>query len=109
MDNVHLKNLIKKFPFFEGIDDERIDQLCDKTDIVELEADSILLRKGEPCHKGLYLITTGKILVKNPDRDVKYTAEAGDVVGITAFLGRRTYAVTATSLVASHVFFLSVI
>jgi CRP-like cAMP-binding protein len=106
MDNSHLKDLIKKFPFFQGIDDERIDQLCDETDIVDLEADSILLRKGEPCHKGLYLIAEGEILVENPDRDVRYTVRAGDVVGITAFLGRRTYAVTATSLVDSELIFL---
>ncbi len=106
MVNNRVKELIKEFSFFRDIDEERINELCENTSIVELETDSILLRKGEPCHKGMYLICEGEILVENPEKSVVYKAEKGDVVGITAFLGRRTYAVNAKCIKNSELIYL---
>lgn len=106
MNKTQLKELFKKFSFFNEIEESRIDELCDNTNVVELETDAVLFRKGEPCHKGMYLITDGEILVENPDSNISYKVSAGDVVGITAFLGRRTYAVTAISLAQSELIFL---
>ena len=101
-----MKEKLKKFSFFQDIDEERINQLCEKTKIVQLPADSVLFRKGEPCHKGLYLICYGEVKVENIEQSINYSVSDGDIVGITAFIGRRTYAVTATLLKDSEFIFL---
>jgi len=101
-----IKEKLLEFPFLSNIDTARLDDLCEKTDIIDVNKGSIMLKKGEPCHKGLYLIYEGKILIENPDNDISYTVEKGDVVGITAFMGRMTYAVTATCLEDSELIFL---
>ena len=101
-----IKEKLLEFSFLNEIEPERLDQLCEKTDIIDIKAGSIMLRKGEPCHKGLYLIYEGKILIENPDQDTSYTVEKGEVVGITAFMGRMTYAITATCLENSELIFL---
>ncbi len=101
-----IKEKLLEFSFLKGIEPERLDQLCEKTDIIDIKAGSIMLRKGEPCHKGLYLVYEGKILIENPDQDTSYTVEKGEVVGITAFMGRMTYAITATCIEDSELIFL---
>ncbi len=108
MESKHnrIKQVLKEFPFIRDIDDFRIEELCERTDILSFKAGDIILRKGEPCHKGLYLIIKGKIEVVNPDTGLSYFVEKNDIVGITAFIGRRTYAVTATCVEDSEVIFL---
>ncbi len=101
-----IKAKLEEFPLVKSIDKFRIEELCEKTDIFSFKSGDIILRKGEPCHKGLYLLTKGKIEVVNPDTGLSYFVEKSDIVGITAFIGRRTYAVTATCVEDSEVIFL---
>jgi signal-transduction protein with cAMP-binding, CBS, and nucleotidyltransferase domain len=101
-----IKEKLRQFPFIENIDEFRIDELCEKTDILYFKTGDIILRKGEPCHKGLYLIVEGKVEVENPDTELSYFVEKNDIVGVTAFIGRRTYAVTATCIENAEVIFL---
>ena len=101
-----IKEKLLEFSFLKEIEPDRLDELCERTDIIDIKAGSIMLRKGEPCHKGLYLLYEGKILVENPDEDISYTVEKGEMVGITAFMGRMTYAITATCLEDSELIFL---
>lgn len=101
-----MKEKLRKFSFFKDIDDERINQLCEKTKIINISADTVLFRKGEPCHKGLYLIYEGEVKVESSEHDIDYTVNSGDIVGITAFIGKRTYSVTATIQKDSELIFL---
>jgi CRP-like cAMP-binding protein len=101
-----MKEKLKKFSFFNEVEDNRLDELCENAKIITLPADSILFKKGEPCHKGLYLVFKGKILVENPQQNITYTVSEGEIAGITAFIGRRTYAVNALILEDVELIFL---
>ena len=101
-----IKKKLKEFEIFKQIDDDRLEQLCSNTQIVLLEENDILIKKGEPCHKGLYFVYDGEIFVENPDTQISYTVGKGGIVGITAFTGKTSYAVNATCSKESELIFI---
>ncbi len=101
-----IKEKLKSFYFLENINDERIDELCEKTKTVFIEKDKILFRKGEQYHKGLYLIYDGKVQLTSPDFKNELILSNGDVVGVMAFVGKSTYNANAVILEDSELIFL---
>ncbi|GEM_PF-4740815 len=101
-----IKSKLKDFPIFKKLDNIRIDELCQKSDIIEVEAGSVIFKKDESCQKGVFLVVDGVVSIDNSEKSVSYKVSNGDFVGLTAFLGRRTYPVTATCVEDSELIFL---
>ena len=106
MNKIEIKEKLKSFYFLSDIDEERINELCEKTNIVFIEKGNILFRKGEQYHKGLYLIYDGKIQLSSPDFSEKLLLSNGDVAGVLAFIGKSTYNADAEVIEDSELIFL---
>ncbi len=105
--NLHeIKEKLRSFYFLEDVDDNRIDELCEKTNIVYIDKDNILFRKGEPYHKGLYIIYEGKVKLTSPDFKEDLELASGDVVGVLSFIGKSTYNADAQVVEDSELIFL---
>jgi len=85
---------LKSFYLFNHVSGSRIENMLKKAHAVTLETNEYLFKRGESYHRGVYVMLEGKIglYTENGDSvDITY----GDVVGLTTFLGKSNYSVTA--------------
>ncbi len=101
-----IKEKLRQFYFFNDIDEERINELCEKTQIINIEKEKILFKKGEQYHKGLYIIYEGKIQLISNDFNEEVILSNGDFVGVMAFIGKSTYNADAISIEDTELIFL---
>ena len=106
MNLLKVKEFLKKFYFLDDVNEEKINDLCEKIKIVSIKKDNILFHKGEHYHKGLYLIYEGKVQLSNSNFKRPITLTIGDVVGVMAFVGKSTYNADAITLEDTELIFL---
>jgi CBS domain-containing protein len=81
---------------FDKIPEERLEKVIKNTSVIEIKQNDILFNEGDNYHKGVYIILKGAIALEN-DRIEKTILKPGDVVGLTTFVGKSAYSVTATA------------
>ena len=68
--------------------------MIEKAQLVSLDKDEFIFKKGESYHRGVYVILGGKAeLYTNSGSTISMVY--GDVLGLTTFLGKSNYYVTA--------------
>lgn len=81
-------------PVFRPVPKERLRKTILKCEAVTADVSEVLFRKGESYHKGLYILLFGKVkLTDGSSREV--SVERGGMLGISTFVGKSTYRVTA--------------
>lgn len=85
---------LKSFYLFNHVTEERIQVILEKAHLVTLENSEYLFKRGESYHRGVYVLLEGSVMLYtegNGDIEMVY----GDLVGLTTFLGKSNYSVTA--------------
>lgn len=96
---------LKSFFLFNHVSDERMLVMLEKAQLVNLENNEFLFKRGESYHRGVYILTGGRVVLY-PDSGVSIEMVYGDLVGLTTFLGKSNYSVTAKSEADSELIFL---
>ncbi|MGE4268139.1 MAG: putative nucleotidyltransferase substrate binding domain-containing protein [Deferribacterales bacterium] len=83
-----------KLPFFSSVPKERLKNAIMKCESVTADASEALFKKGESYHKGLYILLSGRVrMTDGGSREV--IIDSGGVIGVSTFVGKSTYRVTA--------------
>ncbi|WP_415238480.1 putative nucleotidyltransferase substrate binding domain-containing protein [Seleniivibrio woodruffii] len=83
-----------KLSFFASVPRERLKKAIMKCESVTADASEALFKKGESYHKGLYILLQGRVrMTDGGNREV--IIDDGGVIGISTFIGKSTYRVTA--------------
>ncbi|WP_022850403.1 putative nucleotidyltransferase substrate binding domain-containing protein [Limisalsivibrio acetivorans] len=90
---------------FTGIPSERIALVLSKSETVHAQEGEIIFRKGESYHKGVYLVTSGLVELIN-ESGVCTESKDGDFVGLSNFVGKSTYHVSAVTSKETELIFL---
>ncbi|ADD68020.1 putative CBS domain and cyclic nucleotide- regulated nucleotidyltransferase [Denitrovibrio acetiphilus DSM 12809] len=87
--------ILTRFYLFQGVDSERLEILTSNSSLVELENEDVIFYKNDQYHKGLYLLLDGKVLLDSDDSGSSLTIGTGDLIGLSTFLAKSRYSVTA--------------
>jgi len=104
-DIPHFISLLKSFYLFNHVTEERLGVMLDKAHGVTIDKDEYLFKRGESYHRGVYVLIAGKaelITEANETLEMVY----GDILGLTTFLGKSNYSVTAKVEEAGELLFL---
>jgi CBS domain-containing protein len=83
-----------KTPFFSTVPREILKNAIMKCESVTADASEALFKKGESYHKGLYILLSGRVrMTDGGSREV--IIDTGGVIGVSTFIGKSTYRVTA--------------
>ncbi|MGE4319371.1 MAG: putative nucleotidyltransferase substrate binding domain-containing protein [Deferribacterales bacterium] len=81
-------------PAFRSVPKERLRMTILKCEAVTADAGEVLFRRGETYHRGLYIMLFGKVrLTEGASSEIM--VERGGMLGISTFVGKSTYRVTA--------------
>lgn len=92
-------NILKQLQsllLFTSIPYERMHEMLSKSKYVELSPKEFLFKKGESYHRGVYVILDGTMSLYTEEGSSLQTAY-GDILGLSTFLGKSNYSVTAES------------
>src|SRR4051794_2998019 len=80
----HLRQLTAAHPFLGGMSAHHLDMVADCASLVQLEANQVLFRQGDPA-RGFYLLESGKVAVEDDSDDRETvtidTVQAGEPLG----------------------------
>lgn len=94
-----------KLPVFSSVSREMLRNAIMKCESVTADASEALFKKGESYHKGLYILLNGRVrLTDGGSREV--IVDSGGMVGISTFVGKSTYRVTAYADMACLMLFM---
>ncbi|PLX69440.1 MAG: hypothetical protein C0603_00495 [Denitrovibrio sp.] len=96
---------LQSFYLFNHVSEERLNTMLEKAQMLTLDGDEFLFKRGESYHRGVYVILDGQVDLYTENGD---SAEMvyGDIVGLTTFLGKSNYSVTAKAEGTSELVFL---
>lgn len=86
--------LLKNFYLFQGIDTERLEELTRNAQVMELEAGDVIFFKNDLYHKGLYLLTCGRVGLSTEMEDELELVQ-GEFLGLSTFMAKSRYSSTA--------------
>ncbi|KAA0257075.1 CBS domain-containing protein [Deferribacter autotrophicus] len=95
MINDEILNLLTNFYLFQGIEPDRLKPVAKNAEIVTLSKGDVIFYKGDKYHRGVYLIVEGTVVYKSDFGHEDIVLKPGDFVGLTTFLGKSKYLVTA--------------
>jgi len=75
---------------------ERIEELIEKAQMVELEPDEFLFKRGESYHRGVYIILSGQFSLY-AENGKSLQLGFGEILGLSTFIGKANYSVTSRS------------
>ncbi|PLX71422.1 MAG: hypothetical protein C0602_01025 [Denitrovibrio sp.] len=104
-DTTVIIELLQSFYLFNHVSKERLVVMTEKAHFVSLEKDEYLFKRGESYHRGVYVLLEGEIALYPTDSD-SIDMTYGDLVGLTTFLGKSNYSVTAKADTTSELVFL---
>jgi len=87
---------LTRFYLFQGIDNERLETVTGNSQLVSLDKSDTIFYKNDIYHKGLYLLMEGKVFLDSDDSGASLMLGPGDLVGLSTFLAKSRYSVTAT-------------
>ncbi|MCD8569621.1 MAG: DUF294 nucleotidyltransferase-like domain-containing protein [Geovibrio sp.] len=96
---------LTRFYVFKGIEYSRLRLLLEKGEPVSVEQGGVIFKKGESYHKGVYLIFSGEVELYG-DSGLKAVIDAGDFAGLSNFVGKSVYHVSATASKDSEFIFI---
>lgn len=79
---------------FSHVPVKRLSVMTGKAQVVYLDKDEYIFKRGESYHRGVYVILSGKAELYN-DNGTNIEMVYGDMIGLTTFLGKSNYYVTA--------------
>jgi len=85
---------LQSFYLFNHVNAERLGVMIEKAQIVSLEKDEYIFKRGESYHRGVYVILNGKAELYTENGN-NLQMVYGDILGLTTFLGKSNYYVTA--------------
>ncbi len=98
-----LKSLKKLF-IFRDIPDQTLTACLTRVEEIHLLKEELIFRKGESYHKGIYFVLSGSVrMVTQSDQ---LDVNPGEAVGISTFLGKTMYTVTAIANSDSDIVFI---
>lgn len=100
-----LANKILNSTLFNIIPPDKMKIMLEKSFMVNINKDEYLFRKGDTYHKGLYYVIDGSISLLSGKSDDVILNE-GDVAGLTTFVGKSEYAVSALAIEDSSLIYL---
>lgn len=104
-DDSAIIKIMQSFYLFNHVPAERLAVVTGKAQLVTLEKDEYLFKRGESYHRGVYILLEGSVVLY-PDQASKIDMTYGDLVGLTTFLGKSNYSVTAKADADSELVFL---
>jgi CBS domain-containing protein len=87
---------LHSFYLFNHVDKARLGVMIEKAQLVSLDKDEFIFKRGESYHRGVYVILGGRAELYSNDGSI-INMVYGDVLGLTTFLGKSNYYVTAKS------------
>jgi len=87
---------LKNHYLFSDLPDKNLKIILGNSYIVELNHNEKLFEKNETYHKGIYFVLEGSVLFINNERTIAEMGY-GSILGITTFLGKSTYMVSAVA------------
>lgn len=96
-----VKEFLKKFPPFNFLTDELLEQVAREVELIYYEKGEYLFEKGEPAKKHFFVVREGAIHLTEELSGIPHTREhcdEGDVFGVLALLGKRPYILTAQAV-----------
>jgi len=88
--------ILSRFYLFQGIERERLEILTGNSQAVGLENNDTIFYNNDKYHKGLYLLTEGKVLLDSGDGSEVLELQSGDLIGLSTFLAKSRYSVNAS-------------
>lgn len=85
---------LQSFYLFNHVFEERLQTMLEKAQMVTLDGNEYLFKRGESYHRGVYVLLDGKVELYTESGD-SLDMVYGDIVGLTTFLGKSNYSVTA--------------
>lgn len=85
---------LKSLYLFNHVSPERLSEMISKGQLVSLEKDEFLFKRGESYHRGVYIILSGKVELYT-ENGSSLEMVYGDLLGLTTFLGKASYYVTS--------------
>lgn len=85
---------LHSFYLFNHVSHERLGVMIEKAQLVTLEKDEFIFKRGESYHRGVYVILNGNAELYT-DSGSSIQMVYGDILGLTTFLGKSNYYVTA--------------
>ncbi len=86
--------ILRKFPFFQNLEEEEIEQLWDTLDRKEVPGGTTLVRSGDYA-PGFYLLVQGGVdLITTMGRPIITLREPGALFGIAAYFSGETSAIS---------------
>lgn len=101
----NITNQLRSFYLFNHVTEERMVSMLEKAQFVSLENGEYLFKRGESYHRGVYVILEGCVELHTGSSE-ELSMVYGDVVGLTTFLGKSNYSVTARAEKDSELVFL---
>jgi len=102
---IDILDRLTRFYVFKGIEYSRMRILLEKGEFVSVEQGEVLFKKGESYHKGVYLVYRGSVELYN-DSGLKVVAAEGDFAGLSNFVGKSVYHVSAMASDNSDLIFI---
>lgn len=102
-----VKEFLKKYPPFNFLSDELLQQVCSEVELIYYEKGEYLFEKGDPAKKHFFVVREGAIHLTEEVAGISHTREhcdEGDVFGVLALLGKRPYILTAQAVEDSLVY-----
>jgi len=93
-ENPEMIKQMQSFYLFNHVDEDRINVMLSRSQQVTLEKDEYLFKRGDSYHRGVYLVLSGRAQLY-PESSESITVSYGDILGLTTFLGKSNYSVTA--------------
>jgi CBS domain-containing protein len=88
--------LLENFYLFQGVDLDRLETVTENSQLIALEKDDVLFHRNEAYQQGLYLIVEGKLRLLSDSEHDGVDLSVGDIAGLSTFLSKARYNVTAT-------------
>jgi CBS domain-containing protein len=96
---------LASFYAFRGIDEKRLKSLMGKAEFLMADSGEVIFKKSESYHKGVYVVYSGEVELIG-DTGVKAVAVEGDFAGLSNFVGKSVYHVSAVTSKPSELIFL---
>ncbi|MFN3951872.1 MAG: DUF294 nucleotidyltransferase-like domain-containing protein [Thermaurantimonas sp.] len=95
---------LKKFPPYDRIEDEALDELCRTSSLVHYTEGDIIFHAGSPINPYVYVLYKGLVHLKWPGSQMVFdSAEPGETFGIRAAFSGNPYVLTAETAMESLV------
>ncbi|WP_022849873.1 putative nucleotidyltransferase substrate binding domain-containing protein [Limisalsivibrio acetivorans] len=95
MLNKEIIDLLQNFFLFRGVDLERLEMVTGNSQLIALESGDVIFHKNEAYQKGLYMLAEGKVSLAADYEHGEVTLSPGDFIGLSTFLAKSRYTVTA--------------